>query len=274
MTPLSLYGNLVAAQLFGVKVALQDDFAGTLKQLSAMGYTDVELSSFKGFAGDTLRGDFGKLSQLTVDEIRNPLQDAGLTSRCCQFKPTELDGPQIDATMEWAAALGIKCFTLVDVYFSNAEWQPAFDSLNRYGEQLRNNGFQLALHTPNDFWTQCNGETAFHAMLREVPAANCSIELDLSATLLNGVEPGECMASHPDRFCALHLRDGKKPPPEAMRYIPSLALGEGEIDFRSVLAGAKKAGVTYYIVEMIGFPPFDPIDAYRKSAEFIRNVRG
>ena len=271
LKPLSLCGTAVAFQAFGVKSELQKDFSGTLKQLGGMGYSELELCSFKGFAGDTLRGDFGELAKLEASCIRTELADAGLTARSCQFKPAELEQSRIDATLEWAATLGIKYLALLDIYFADREWQPTFDFLNGCGEHLRTHGFQLAVHTGNDFWARRNDETAFNAFLREVPPENCSIELDLSATLLNGIDPGECMSSNPGHFCAVHLRDGKKPT-EPVRYIPSLPLGLGDIDFERVLAGARKAGVTNYIVEMAVFPPVDPMDAFQKSADFIRTV--
>lgn len=271
MKPLSLYGTAVAFQAFGLKSELQEDFSGTLSRLARIGYSEVELCSFKGFAGDTLRGDFGELANLEASEIRRDLADAGLIARSCQFKPAELEEPTIGATMEWAAALEIKYLALLDVYFAKQDWQSTFAFLNSRGERLRTHGFQLALHTGNDFWTQRDGETALDAFLREVSVENCSIELDLSATLFNGIDAGECMAAHPGRFCALHLRDGKKPA-ESARYIPSLPLGQGEIDFQSVLAGARKSGVANYIVEMAVFPPVDPIEALDQSANFIRNL--
>ena len=270
---LSLCGQAVAVQAFGLKSELQKDFSGTLRRVAEMGYREVELCSFKGFAGDALRGDFGKLSNMEAVEVRTALADAGLAVRSCQFKPEELEESQVDATLEWADTLGIKYFALLDVYFAGQEWQPTFDRLNDFGERLRTHGLQLALHTGNDFWTRSKKETAFDAFLREVTPEHCSIELDLSATLLNGIDAGECMSSHPDRFCAVHLRDGKKPVEQA-RWIPSLPLGEGEIDFTSVLSGAQKAGVTNYIVEMAVFPPVDPIEALQKSAEFIRSLSG
>ncbi len=94
------------------------------------------------------------------------------------------------------------------------EWKRLFERMNKIGERVRRAGLTLRCHT---------------GVGRRVDA-------------------GEALAAHPGRFFAVHLRDLKLPPPEG--YIAFLPLGQGNVDWRRVLAGAKKGGVKLYIVEM------------------------
>jgi len=267
--PLALFNNPVGFQALPVRVQLARDLPGTLNLLGAMGYREIELCSFKGFAGDPLRGDFGRLADVKAMEVRRAIADSGMTARSCHFKLAEFEDTRISATLEWAAALGLTYLVITDFQFVSEEWQQTFDRTNACGERLRMDGFQLAIHTTVDIWKRQDGESAFATMLREVEPENCVYQLDLSTTLMNGIDAGQCMESHPGRFFSLHLRDGRKPP-EPVRYLPALPLGQGGIDFKRVLVGAKAAGVRSYIVEMTVMPPEDSILAYQKSADFIR----
>jgi sugar phosphate isomerase/epimerase len=193
-----------------------------------------------------------------------------MTARSCHFKLAELEDTRISVTLEWAAALGLTYVVITDLQFAGQDWQQTFDLTNRYGERVRKAALQLAIHTPPDIWNSRDGQLAFATMLREVEPENCVYQLDLSTTLMSGIDAGRWMESHPGRFFSVHLRDGRKPS-EPVRYLPALPLGQGEIDFKSVLAGAKTAGVTSCIVEMTVMPPEDSILAYQKSADFIRS---
>jgi sugar phosphate isomerase/epimerase len=270
-TPLRLANCLVGVQAMALKDHLRADFSGTLQCLSAMGYREIELCSFKGFAGDALRGDFGHLADVPASEIRRWIDNSGMIVRSCQFKPFEFDDTHIDATLKFSASLELHYLVLMDVYFNTPDWQPSFAMLNAYSQRVKREGFQLALHTGNDFWIERDGKTPFAAMLPSVPAENCVIQLDLSAALLCGVDAGQCLALNPGRFFSVHLRDGKKPA-VPVRYLPALPLGQGDIDLKSVIAGARSADLKSYIVEMVVLPPLDSIDAFKESADFIRNM--
>jgi sugar phosphate isomerase/epimerase len=129
-------------------------------------------------------------------------------------------------------------------------------------------------------------------MLRSIDPKNCVYQLDLGGTFANGVDAGDYMAKHPGRFFSLHLKDSKKRPPEAAAAPPpsggqpsagrgrgmgnfsgSLAVGQGDIDWKSVFVGAKKGGIKNYFVEMEVRPPTDPMEAMKVSADYLRSLK-
>ena len=75
LKPLSLCGTAVAFQAFGVKSELQKDFSGTLKQLGGMGYSELELCSFKGFSEKNWR-ILDTLTEVSKQLSKSPAQVA------------------------------------------------------------------------------------------------------------------------------------------------------------------------------------------------------
>jgi sugar phosphate isomerase/epimerase len=263
-------------QIFSVRARVAQDLPGTLRQVAAMGYTVVELCSFKGLAGDKIRGDFGPLADMSTTDLCTILKDVPMTVRGCHFYPPEFEEQNIDRSIAWAAEVGVNHMIIGPPITHRDktmdEWKQTFDELNRYGEYIRKAGRQFCYHPQADMWETIDGVLVFDELLQSVDPENCLYELDLSASFINGIDAGDYMASHPGRFFAVHLRD-LRIPRQPVPYIFSLPLGQGEVDWKKVLSGAKKGAVENYIVEMIVQPPGDPVDALRVSAEYLHNLR-
>jgi sugar phosphate isomerase/epimerase len=262
-------------QIFSVREHVVKDFAGTLRQLADAGYTSVELCSFKGLAGDTLRGDFGSLADMKVSDLRALLEDMHLASPSCHFYPAEFGDQNIDRSIEWAKEAGIMYMIgsppIDHRDKSMDEWKQAFAGLNKLGEYIRKAGRRFGYHPQADMWHTINGVLVIDELLRCVDAENCVFELDLFASFVNGIAAGDYMARHTGRFFAVHLRD-LKIPSKPVPYIFSLPLGQAEVDWNEALTGAQKGGVENFIVEMIVQPPGDPMDALKISAEYLRGL--
>jgi sugar phosphate isomerase/epimerase len=263
-------------QIYSVRERVAKDLSGTLKQVAAMGYEAVELCSFKGFAGDKLKGDFGPLADMKAADVRRIIQGARMTAASCHFNPWELEDQRVNASIEWAAEVGVTYMTIGPA-ISNAdktmdEWKQTFDILNRYGECLRKAGRRLGYHPQAEVWKEVDGVLAFDEMLRKVDPENCQYELDVSTSHVSGIDAGGYMTNHPGRFFAVHLRD-LKVPRRPTPYIFALPLGQGEVDWVKVLRGAKRGAVGNYIVEMVVEPPADPMEALRISTEYLRSLK-
>ena len=85
-------------QTWPVKDVLAKDFAGTLKNMVALGYTQVEMCSPKGYE----KMGFGPLAQMKVSDMRSVIQDAGLTCPSCHFTMSEF------ADEYWMTALNLQ----------------------------------------------------------------------------------------------------------------------------------------------------------------------
>ena len=107
-------------------------------------------------------------------------------------------------------------------------------------------------------------------MLEAVDASRCEMELDLSATQVSGIDAADYLSRHPGRFFSMHLRDAKTP--QRPGYLPSLPLGQGDLDLKAILQAGRAARVSNYVVDMQVQAPSDPIDALERSAAYLRTL--
>jgi sugar phosphate isomerase/epimerase len=246
------------------------DFAGTLKELREVGYTGMEITSFHGFRGN-LRGDYGPLTDMPPAKIRKIISDSGLSCESSHFMAKEFEDAGFGAAVDWAQGVGLKYMVATGLPTAKtaAEWQQQFEWMNRVGERLRREGLRLGFHTDASVWTRYDGKLAMDEMLRTVPDENCLQQLDLAGVIEHDVDAGAYLSAHPGRFYWLHLRDGVKPA-EAGAYLPALVPGQGVINWKSVMAGARDAGVKSYIVEMQVRPVEGSMDAFKASYTYLR----
>jgi sugar phosphate isomerase/epimerase len=264
----------LAFQLFGLRTAAIQDLPGTLRRAASLGYGEVELVSFPGYAANTPRDGFGPLAGMQPADIRLAIQDAGLRVESCHFKMTQLEGNELGPSLGWARGVGIREIIVSDISPGEtpADWENNFARLASAGDALARAGFSLGLHTPSDVWRVFDDGRVFDRMLQRIRPARLNVQLDLSSTLSRDVDPVRVLTQHGRRIHSLHLRDGRKP---AMPgdYVDALTLGQGEIRWRPLMAAARRAGVRRYVVEMVSRDPgLDPFEALRASAQFLRKI--
>lgn len=264
----------LAFQLHAVRARAAGDFPGTLRTVAGLGYTEVEIVSFRGYASPAARDGFGPLAPLSPATVRAIIDEAGLTVTNAHFKYEELQGSRLDDSLAWARGVGLRYMTVSDLPAASTldEWRRIFASLNELGGRVRREGMRLGLHTQNSLWAVVDGSTVFDALLRSVEPRNCSIQLDLSTTQSMGIDPVAFVRTYGRRCFSLHLRDAPAPA-QSGGYVNAVPLGMGDVDLPAVLTAARAAGIGHYVVEMQVQPPADPIDALRLSARYLRALR-
>jgi sugar phosphate isomerase/epimerase len=259
--------------LHALRASALEDLPGTLVTMAMLGYQEVELISFRGFSGPGSREGFDALAAVSPLELRAMVQDAGLNARSAHVRFWELDDTNSDATLEWASALGIEYITLADFAAagSSADWSRQFEWLSSIGSRVVQSGLKLGIHTPNELWHRFDGISMMERFLTTVDAKFCGIQLDLSTAQNNGVDSAHFLRSTPGRVYGVHLRDADTPP-RPVTYLNALPLGEGDLDWPELFAAARDAHIEMYVVEMQSRGATDPIEAYRRSIEFIREL--
>lgn len=267
-------GEPFGFQIFSVRDEALKDFAGTMRRIAGYGYSTVELVSFKGYADASTRGGFGPLAAIPAADLRKQINDAGLGVEACHFKFEELDGEQLGPTVEWAHTLGLKYAVLADFPMNYAEEQfrPLWANINRIGENLARAGLKMGYHTSHlSAFNRVDGAMVLDTMLRNVDARHIAIQLDLMSTLTNGVDPAMILDRFGSRIYSVHLRDGATPD-KKQTYVYALPLGQGDIDWKRLLAAAKRANIRNFVVEMPVGPnaKIDPLAALRLSADYLK----
>jgi sugar phosphate isomerase/epimerase len=259
--------------LHAVRTLAAVDFPGTLRRVAALGYREVELVSFKGYASPAPRDGFGPLAPMPPAAIRATINEAGLTVSSAHFKFEELDGARLDESIAWATGVGLEYITVSDMPAETTldGWKRIAADLDRVGARLRRDGLRLGLHTANSHWQTLDGVLVLDALLQQVPADRLAVQLDLSTTQSMGVDAAAYLARHRGRFFALHLRDAPTPAKPG-GYVFSVPLGQGALNLKAIVDAARAAGIRKYIVEMQMQAPADPIEGLRLSAEYLRKL--
>ncbi len=247
------YGLPVGLQLYTVRQQLQADFPGTLRNVAAIGYKEVE------FAG------FGKEP---VPQIRRLLATDGLKAPSGHFGYQQLDS-NLDTIIKDAHALGMNYIVLPSLPNSMRHSVEAYkrgaDFMTKTGKQCRKAGLHFAYHNHNLDFETFNGVIAFDLLLQNTDPTYVNFEMDCFWVTRAGYDPVAYMDKYPGRFPLLHIKDERRHyPPTATGPTPRTLfapVGRGIVDWKRIFKAARKGGLKYYFVEQdqTELPPFQAI---------------
>ena len=125
---------------------------------------------------------------------------------------------------------------------------------------------------PWQAWEEIGGDvTAFDWLFANTDAKHVKIELDIGWVQVAQQDPIALLNKYKDRVIALHVKDvGKR---TSDKDPPSVALGEGVIDWKAVIGTAKKNGTKAFFYEQE--EPFTrPIlDSVKISGTYLTNLK-
>jgi sugar phosphate isomerase/epimerase len=246
----------IGLQLYSVRDRLQRDFEGTLAEVSAIGYTEVE---FAGYFDRSPR------------EIRGMLDRHGLTAPSAHI-PYDALGAKWTGILEDCRKMGheyVVCPSIdAAVVQEKGGWKRAAETFNRAAESARKAGIQFAFHNHVSEFTPVDGRLAYDLLLEETDPDLVKMEMDMCWIVVAGQDPQTYFDRWPGRFVMVHIKDLKTiskrtgyEPVDLDRLNPDMTtVGNGVIDWKHMLHLAEKAGVKHYFVEN---------DALHSSGEFL-----
>lgn len=264
----------IGLELYTVGKEMEDDPAGTLKQVAVVGYKEVELSP---------------LSKIGSKELKKMLDDVGLTNPCGHYMlpdlMKDLDGKVAFAkemgqhymvvSVPWiadmsrvhadpaAGQLGFFMALLGAFTLDDFKWNA--EQFNKVGEQVKKAGLELGYHNHNfEFKKYEGGVTGYDEFLRLTDPELVKLEMDCGWVTVAGHDPIAYLHKFPERYKLLHIKDFKR------GFTPTSKLGEtgegapvptelgrGGIDYGKIFAAAKH--VDHIFVEQE--PPFKEMPA-------------
>jgi sugar phosphate isomerase/epimerase len=124
----------------------------------------------------------------------------------------------------------------IDVYKRLAE------NCNIYGEACKKVGLKLAYHNHDFEFEMRDGQLPYDVLLQDVDADLMAMEMDLYWMAKAKQDPLAYFKRYPGRFKLWHVKDMDKQGEFA-------DVGTGVIDFATIFAHAKQAGVEHKVVE-------------------------
>lgn len=269
-------GKPIGLELYTVGAELDKDYDGTLRQIAAIGYKEVET---------------GVSAKRKAADVKKSLQDAGL-----QCHALHMGFGGMEEAIPYAKEIGAK-YVISSVTLPTAPEPSKFDMkammallaalnlddfkriaarCNVMGEQAKKEGFQFGYHNHNfEFKLQDGGAIGYDVVLKETDPSLVKFELDCGWMAAAGHDPVAYLSKYPTRYRLLHIKDFHPTASpsvgldESARPKPA-ELGRGHIDYKPIFAAVKKTEVELYYVEQE--PPFaatPAMEAIRIDYEYL-----
>jgi sugar phosphate isomerase/epimerase len=255
-------------QLYTIRDAIGKDVRTTMKQIAGYGYEEVETYGFnKGYWGLE-----PKVAKQILDE-NNLATSSGHydLDKYLLNNATEDDMKRyVDDCIEGAHALKQDYIVwpwLHPTLRSIEKFKLVAATLNKTGEQIKKGGLQLAYHNHDFEFIEQGGQIGYDIILNETDASLVKLQMDLYWTAYaSKLKPHEWFIKQPGRCVSWHLKDMDKVTRDYE------VMGEGSIDFTTIMPDAKLAGVKHMFVEQGGnFKP-DAMSCVARSAKYVQKV--
>ena len=250
----------VGLQLYSVRNLLPKDFEGTLQQLAAAGYKEVEAAGYF----DKTAGDFG-----------DAIQKAGLKCISSHHQLVQLKS-QLDQLIEYGQALGLEYIicSWAGVHRDPArtgdlnldDWRYVADQFNTIGAKVKAAGMTFGYHNHTIEFAKENGIVYFDELLKRTDPKVVEFEMDCGWVVVGGHNPVEYLSKFPERFPLLHVKDMVKQPDGKWRNV---VMGKGTIDYRPIFRAA--TGLKHYFIEQEEFEG-DPMTELHEDADYMKKL--
>jgi sugar phosphate isomerase/epimerase len=251
-------GLPIGCQTYPVREALGKDFAGTLKELAAIGYRAIEMCSPPGYE----KGGYGPLVGRSAADLSKAIHAAGLKCESCHYTFRELK-ENLDDRIAFAKNMGIRQMVLstfgVRADAPMADWVTAAQELNRIAEKIAGAGLKTAFHNHNFEFKQIDGVLVYDKLMETLDAKLVGMQFQVSVISL-GYDAADFMRKYPGRFPSLHLQDWNAAEKK------QVAVGAGSVDWKKVFTAAKQGGVKNYFVEL-------NMDALKASYPYLKTLK-
>jgi len=258
----------VGVQAGSLRAALTRDFAGTLEQIAAIGFREIELQWYGG--------NFGR----TPEQLRAAFDRAGLRATSALIHTGAM---LVGWERHLAAAkiIGIEHLAVVNITDderqSLADCHEWADRFNRAGEIARKHGMWVALHNEPQFMVAASGPdgagsetreggTFYDEFITRTDPALVTLELDVGNMTRAGYDPVTFLRKHPSRYRLFHLKDV---PPQGQDG--DRPLGKGRVDFQRILSAVPDRDAAHFFVEH-AVDPAAPIDTMRQSYQHLASL--
>lgn len=254
-------------QLFTIRDAMAEDPVSSLKKAAGLGYQDLETYGFdpeKGMYYGFKAADFKKV-----------LEDHNLTTSSGHYdlfryldKPASELERYVDRCIEGVKAIDQSYITwpwMAPEARTHETFKRLPELLNKIGEQVTKSGLGFAYHNHDFEFVDYDGETGYDIIMREADPALVKLQLDMYwAEHSSKLSSAELIARQPERFVMWHIKDMDKVTRDYTE------LGNGSIDYHTVLSEASQEGLEFYFLEQGGNFADNSMQSITESAAYFK----
>lgn len=262
-------GEVMGLQLYSIRDDMKKDPLGSLKQLAAMGYKNVEHANYidRKFYG------------YTPKEFKKILDDLGLkmpSGHTVMGKP-HWDEAKKEFTDLWK-------FTVEDAAIAGQQYviSPWLDEslrkttsdlkrymevFNKSGELCKKSGMKFGYHNHDfEFSVKLDGVPVYDIILKETDPNLVIQQLDIGNLYNGGVKAIDIVKQYPGRFQSMHVKDEIKSAGGKDHEYESTVLGAGIVNPKEVIDLGRKAGGTkHFIIEQESYQGKTPMECMKED---------
>jgi sugar phosphate isomerase/epimerase len=239
---------LLGIQLYTVREAAGQDYAGTMKKIADMGYEAVEPAGFPG---------------TTVDEAVKIYNDLGFKVISCHGKLPL--GDDKNEVLEMAQKLGVKyLFSGIGSDWDSVDGIKAkADTVSEAAANAASIGLKVGIHNHDYEMNIVDGKPGYRIFL-EHAAPEVIWQIDTYWVKVGGLNPVEVVQEIGPRCPVVHIKDGM-----GERGTPFKPVGQGVMDIPSVLKAASDKEA--YVVEQDSGEGC-MVENARQSIDYLKSV--
>jgi sugar phosphate isomerase/epimerase len=269
--------TILGIQLYSVRDDMKKDPAGTLKQLAAMGYINVEHANYidRKFYG------------YSASEFKNVLDGLGLKmpSGHTVMSDKHWDKATNDFTDAWKQT--VEDSATVGQRYVISPWldeslRKDYDGLvgfleifNKSGELCKKSGLKFGYHNHNfEFKYSLNGKKIYDIILEHTDPALVAQQMDVGNMYGAGGRALEILKKYPGRFESMHVKDEIKTEKkgEMEDEYESTILGKGILPVKEIVDLARKSGgTTEFIIEQESYQGKTPLECSKDDLKIMKD---
>lgn len=231
----------IGLQLYSLRAEFTRNVPSTIQKVKAMGFQNVELA-----------GTYN----LSPERFKQMLNDVGLRPISGHF-PFDRYKNDPEGIAKDAKALGLEyagCAWIPhDGDFDEAECRAAAAVFNHAGEVLKKHGVKFFYHVHGYEMVPHGKGTLLNLLIEETKPDWVRFQMDVLWIVHPGHDPIAWMKKYPKRWELMHLKDLKKGVKGDLTgksdVTNDVVLGQGQMDWPSILKTAKQIGIKHYFIE-------------------------
>ncbi|MDO7976910.1 sugar phosphate isomerase/epimerase family protein [Oceanotoga teriensis] len=219
----------ISVQLYTLREFNKNDFLGTLKKVSSLGYDGVEFDGYYDLSAEDLSDNLKRLnlkpfgSHVSFENLKNNLKYEIDFNKKIGNKNIICPWAKFDSIDDWASFC---------------------KDLNFIGKKLKENGLQLFYHNHDHEFNTIDGKYIFDFIYENTDENLVKAEIDTFWVYKANVDPLKLMNKYKNRCSLIHIKDMKNDSKKSFE-----AIGEGIIDIESIIKYAKDIDIETLIVE-------------------------
>lgn len=254
--------NLVTQRPFGLQLytlrdVIQEDPEAVLRQVASFGYQQIE--SYEG-----PQGIYWGMGNTGFKKLMDELEMNMISSHVNNFDDFESFARKADE----AAEIGVEY--LICPYAKQEtldDYKALAEKFNRAGEIAKEAGTRFAYHNHGYSFEKVEGEYPQDVFMLRCDPELVDFELDIYWVAAVNADPADWLKRYPGRFRLGHVKDIKR-----NGEPQTTTLGQGGIDWATLLPLARVQGMEYFVVEQEQYEDTTPIKAVEDNAQFMRQL--